>query len=261
MKRLLQLAVMCCLLLTACGGATQKPPLSETTLPTEPETAAEPQTTTEQEETTIAEHSPMYIYGVSTEDVILYFKEVCLDAELPGDGNPAVVQKWNTPIYCILVGQLTPDDQLALDGFLTWLNSVEGFPGIEITTDPNQANMRMYFCPQNEIPVIMGDSFSDVDGVVTIWYDQNVIYDAQICISTDSDQHLRTSVILEELYNGLGPMQDSDLRADSIIYSGYSEPQEMTAIDHLLLELLYHPDMHCGMSADECADVIRQLYY
>ena len=75
------------------------------------------------------------------------------------------------------------------------------------------------------------------------------------------DQEVRNSVILEEIYNGLGPVQDTDLRQDSLIYSGYSIPQELTEIDELLLKLLYHPDMKCGMNAAECEAVIRNLYY
>ena len=69
------------------------------------------------------------------------------------------------------------------------------------------------------------------------------------------------SVILEEIYNGLGPIQDTDLRPDSIIYSGFSEPQSLTDVDELILKLLYHPQLLPGMNADECETVIRQLYY
>ena len=68
-------------------------------------------------------------------------------------------------------------------------------------------------------------------------------------------------MILEEIYNGLGPIQDTQLRLDSIIYSGYSIPQSLTQVDELILRLLYHPQMQCGMNADACEEVIRQLYY
>ena len=71
----------------------------------------------------------------------------------------------------------------------------------------------------------------------------------------------RNSVILEEIFNGLGPVQDTDLRKDSICYSGYSTPQELTAVDELILKLLYHPRILPGMNYDECAAVIRELYY
>ena len=134
-------------------------------------------------------------------------------------------------------------------------------PGIYETTDPLGANLSINFCTQKEMISRMGDWAYGLDGAVTFWYDNNHIYDATICVRTDLDQHLRNSVILEELYNGLGPIQDTFLRPDSIIYSEFSEPQELTRIDELILELLYHPEMECGMNAAQCEEVIRNLYY
>ena len=63
------------------------------------------------------------------------------------------------------------------------------------------------------------------------------------------------------IYNGLGPVQDTDLRGDRLIYSGYTTPQEPTRMDMLIMELLYHPSLRCGMNSAECAEVIRLLYY
>ena len=88
-----------------------------------------------------------------------------------------------------------------------------------------------------------------------------MIFDAIICCRTDLCQTLRNSVILEELYNGLGPIQDTSLRPDSIIYNEYAEPQCLSQIDKLILTLLYHPDLQPGMNAEEVAAVIRTLYY
>ena len=96
---------------------------------------------------------------------------------------------------------------------------------------------------------------------MTFWYLDNKIYQENICYRKDINQYTRNSVILEEIYNGLGPVQDTSLRTDSIIYAGYSEPQELTEIDKLLLTLLYHPKIECGMDAAQCEAVIRELYY
>jgi hypothetical protein len=108
---------------------------------------------------------------------------------------------------------------------------------------------------------LMGENYYGMDGAVTFWYLYDEIYDAIICYRTDLDQYLRNSVILEEIYNGLGPIQDTSLRSDSIIYSEFSQPQELTDIDELLLKLLYHPDILPGMNAQQCEQVIRALYY
>ena len=144
---------------------------------------------------------------------------------------------------------------------MEFLNTIDGFPGIYESELPQQTNLQICFRTQDGLVDLMGSNFSGCDGGVTFWYLDNAIYDATICYSTDIDQFVRNSVILEEIYNGLGPAQDTWLRDDSIIYAGYSEPQELTEIDKLLLTLLYHPKMERGMDAAQCEAVIRELYY
>lgn len=67
--------------------------------------------------------------------------------------------------------------------------------------------------------------------------------------------------IPEELYNCLGPVQDTLLRQDSLIYQYSNEAQRMTAEDLLILQLLYHPSIRPGMTAAECKTAIYELYY
>ena len=207
------------------------------------------------------EHSKLYIPGVSVEDVILYFNEVAFGAEIINAGDPYKIQKWREPIYYFLDGDLTEEDAATLLKFNNWLNTIEGFPGIYETKDLEKANLKIYFCTQNTMLSIMGDNFNESDGAVTFWYENDIIYDAVICYRTDLNQYLRNSVIIEEIYNGLGLINDTTLRTDSIIYSEFSQPQELTEIDEILLKILYSKDLKNGMNADECKQVIRKIYY
>jgi hypothetical protein len=257
---------MCALLLAGCGKQDITPTTPSTAaVPSEsvaPVTEAPiPETVPVTEVPTEPEDPSLTIENLPVEDVLLYFNEVVLDAEYFSTGDPSLVQKWTVPICYILYGTPTEEDRNTLNRFADWLNTLEGFPGISQTTDPTTANLRIHFCDQETMLDLMGNNFYGCDGGVTFWYEENVIYDAIICIRTDIGQTLRNSVILEEIYNGLGPVQDTDLRPDSLIYSGYSEPQELTAMDQLILKLLYHPDLSCGMNAAECEAMIRQLYY
>ena len=247
--------ILCAALLLSACGSTE--PIHATTLPTPtPVPSSEAVTVPATEPEQLKFHVP----GLSVEDVILYFQEVSLDAEFTNFGDPSRLQKWDTPICYCIYGNPTEKDLEILSDFTQWLNTVGGFPGIYEVQDPSEANLDIHFCTQQEMVSLLGENFQYMDGGVTFWYREDRIYDAIICCRTDLSQELRNSVILEELYNGLGPVQDTALRADSIIYSGYSEPQELTEIDRLLLRLLYHPDLQCGMDADTCAQVIRQLY-
>lgn len=235
---------------------TIKPPTIE--VPTSPifnETDAE-------ETTTQSMHSEYYIPGVDVDMLIRYFSEVVLDAEYSGGGNSSLVQKWDCSVKYYIHGNPTETDLMYIEDTVDYVNSIYGFPGMEETRYEHEANLQIHFVGEDELLELMGDNFQFCDGAVTYWYDDyNVIYDEIICYRNDIEQYTRNSVIIEEIYNGLGPVQDTTLRPNSIIYSGFSTPQEMTQIDELILKILYHPDIRCGMDDEECARVIRKLYY
>ena len=270
MRRIfVSLILLCVMTLTACGTLSSSVPTATpvVTPSSTPEVtpSVTPNVTPTPSPTPTATpeplHSSLYIEGVDVEDVIRYFNEVCLDAEMVSSGNPNKVQKWTQTIYYALDDGAGHADRGVIDGFVRWLNTVEGFPGMEETDDRALMNLEIHFCPQAQIPEIMGDNFVNMDGGVTFYYENNEIYSGKICYSTDVEQYVRNSVLLEEIYNGLGPIQDTELRTDSIIYAGYSTPQALTSVDELLLRLLYHPDIKCGMDEEECEAVIRRLYY
>ncbi len=257
-------------LVTEIKEATQIPETAVTPDTTVlPETTAIPETTilpetTLPSKTTIPEetHSNLYDPELSVEDAIRFFSEVCLDAEYVNSGDPSVLQKWTVPIYYSIAGTPTEKDKTVIEETAHVLNSIEGFPGMYPSSESNPANMNIYFCPESDFAPLTGYPSNGNDGFVSFWYNGfNEIYSSVICIRNDIDQELRNSVIMEEIYNGLGPIQDTKLREDSIIFTGFSAPQAMTNTDLLILRLLYHPTLFCGMNADECARIISQLYY
>ena len=267
-----------CLILTLVLAATlcacfpePRYPEAETTTapivmepaPVEPVTIAPETTIPEPVETEPAkpEHSDLYIPGVDVEDVIIWFNEVVLDSEYSDGGDISLVQKWTVPITYSIEGEMTNKDQKVLESFADWLNTVEGFPGIYPAEKVYAANLHIYFGDAQMLFDRLGPNYQNADGGVRYWYENNEIYDGTICYLTGISQHLRNSVIQEEIYNGLGLVQDTNLREDSLIWQGYSEPQSLTEVDELLVKLLYHPDMQCGMNAQECEAVIRELYY
>lgn len=273
------LTLLILLALIACSSGAQEPIVAATesmaaVLETIPPTAYTkpiikeskptlPPATDPVETTVVTEplHSEYYIDGFDVEEVIVYFKEVCLSAEFVNSGDPSRLQKWDSPIYYRLYGSYTEEDYETLTSFTEVLNSIFGFPGIYEIQDPFTDNLSIYFCTQKEMVARLGENFRNMDGGVTFWYTDDVINTGIICYRTDRDQYLRNSVILEEIYNGLGPIQDTKLREDSIIYEDFTLPQMISEMDLLLLQLLYHPLMLPGMDAEECEAVIRSLYY
>jgi hypothetical protein len=256
--------LLCVFFLTACCGipASTQPATVPTDTTTPSATVPAEETITPTTVPTEPVHSALYIPAVNIEDVIVWFNEVCLDAEFVNSGDATVLQKWTVPIRYSLFGTYTTEDLATLDRFTHWLNTIEGFPGIAEAGEDEPANLQIRFCTRSEMLDLMGSQYTNMDGAVTFWYNMDdEIYDAIICCLNELDQYLRNSIILEEIYNGLGPVQDTSLRPDSLIYAEFSQPQELTEIDKLILQLLYHPDMKCGMDSAQCEEVIRNLYY
>ncbi len=227
------------------------------------ETATLPATTgtTTRSETERA-HSPLYIEGVSVEDVLLFFNEVCLETEYSYGGDASLVQKWEQPIYYKVYGDTTPEDLAVLADLSEQLDSIPGFPGFWEAQEEDLVSVPIHFCSAAELVDLMGDDFTEQHwGATRFWYEDYVIYDAIICIRNDIGQKERNSIIIEEVYNTLGPMQDTEYRKDSVIYQYSNENLSMSDIDVLLLKLLYDPKIICGMNAAECEAVIRSLYY
>jgi hypothetical protein len=209
-------------------------------------------------------HSPLYIQGVSQEQMITYFNEVVLSMEYSsGDGNPSVVQKWANPIYYYIVGQPTDRDQAVLEKLTAQLNAIPGFPGIRPATGLAR-NVGLHFLDRAafraQFSAVVGGE--DAEGAVQFWYytASNVIHEGRIGYRTDISQQTRDSVIPEEIVNLLG-VNDTVLRKDSIVYQYASTATELSEVDLVILQLLYNPKIQCGMDAKACEAVIKTLYY
>ena len=198
------------------------------------------------------------------DEVINYFCEVVLQTEYSdGVGDATLVQKWTDRICYRIYGEATEQDKRILTEFFQQLNEIEGFPGIVPAGENDLTDLALYFCDYENFNRNFGEflNYEMADGAVQYWYytDTNVIYDARIGYRTDIDQYTRNSVLLEEVFNGLG-ITDTVLREDSIAYQGFSQPQELSEIDWLIIKLLYHPKIEAGMNREECVKVIREIY-
>ena len=225
----------------------------------ESETTLREETITTAPETEIPTQAPLPI-----EDVINYFCEVVLKTEYSDEvGDATLVQKWTDEIHYRIYGEATQEDKRVLNGFFQQLNEIEGFPGIVPAGENDLTDLALYFYDYAIFNQSFGEflNYEAADGAVQYWYytDTNVIYDARIGYRTDIDQYTRNSVLLEEIFNGLG-ITDTALREDSIAYQGFGQPQELSEIDWLILKLLYHPKMKAGMNREACVNVIREIY-
>lgn len=211
------------------------------------------------------EHSELYIPEYSSLEIFDYFEEVALNMEYgDGTGNFSLVQKWTVPIRYRICGTPTEADLSVLADFFSQLNRIKGFPGIYAADDNEQENLTISFLE----PEAFSDTFSeliegeDAYGAAYFWFytETNEIHTAHIGYRTDIDQTTRTSVLIEEIVNTLG-ISDTVLREDSIVYQYSNDNTSLSAVDWVILKLLYDPMLKCGLDADSCKEIILKLYY
>ena len=265
------------LLLCACTGVNLES--NSTSLPTceilptetviEDTTAAAtievPEITTGETETTAPAHSALYHPEYTSQQVWEYFEEVVLRTEYSdGTGNAALVQKWKEPILYSIYGTPTEEDLSVLTALFAQLNEIPGFPGIYARAEGEPGNLMIGFWDSENFNMYFREFLNGEDayGATQFWYynDTNEIYTANVGYRRDIDQSTRTSVLIEEIINMLG-VSDTVLRTDSIVYQYSNDNTALSDIDWLILKLLYHPEIQCGMDLDGCRTVIEELYY
>ena len=215
-------------------------------------------------ETTEEEYRPVYY---SVEDVTRYFCEIAIGSEYyTGDHDDGtVVRKWMSPVKYWIYGDWSEEDAWLIESLFTDIeNEIPSFPGARRVDSEKDSNLTIGFIAQEEFQDKMGEyvNYDEVDGCVTFWFDIGMyaINSEIIGYNNGMDPANRRSVILEEIYNGLGLVNDTDDRMDSIVYQYGSVVEELSPLDWGLLYLLYLPDMKCGMDGEECAAVIAEHY-
>ena len=266
MKKLLLFLLILTMVVALCAcGKTNTGTSESESEKTEENINSEENDLSEENTTQEEEHSVLYNENYTVEQVIEYFNEVALGAEYTkGEGDTQVIQKWAEEISYRIYGLATQEDWEVLEALFDQLNSIEGFPGIYPAIEDEMANLTIHFYNYDDFCANMGETinYEEADGAVEYWYydDTNDIYKARIGYRIDIDQNTRNSVLLEEVVNGLG-LNDSALREDSIVYQGFSETQELSDMDWIIIKLLYSPEIRYGMNQQECREVIERLYY
>ena len=246
------------------------PGSTETERTPETETAAESTAETETETVTDTETETVTEDGrelYTLEEVTAFFAEVALNSEYytgEEDAN-SVIRKWTEPIRYYIYGDFDESDEEIISDFYAQISAeISGFPGAERVYSEEESTLTMGFIAEEDFQDEMGQyvDYETVDGCVTFWFDTGIysIINEVIGYNNGMMPEERRSVILEEIYNGLGLVNDTDSREDSLIYQYGSETEEMSPVDRALLYLLYLPDMECGMGYEECAEVIADHY-
>lgn len=195
--------------------------------------------------------------GYYSEEEIDYFMEIALGSEY---GSPEVVKKWTRDLRVTLKGAPTPADSSTMETVVDELNDLVGNQ-VQLVFDNRNPNVTAWFVPVDSMENYNTNYKPGNWGYFYIWWNSSYqIYRAQILIGTDKpSQTERSHLIREELTQSLGLMNDSDEYPGSIFQAEWTRVQEYTDLDSTIIEMLYRPEIHSGMGAQEVRSVLDTL--
>ena len=139
-------------------------------------------------------------------DAVELLRECAFSSEYNfGSDERSWLIRWETPLKVYVGGEPCREDLEFIEQFFTQLQlRVPMFPGISYTSEQDEANVKYYFVPLDE----MGDYITNYTegnwGYVTFWWNGNgQISDIEIGIATDVTAQMdRNHLIMEEFING-----------------------------------------------------------
>lgn len=191
-------------------------------------------------------------------EILDYFAEIAFGSEFGTSAEKLC--RWKTKIFYTVTGTPTDSDKALIDELAEKLRGIENFPGIEKADSAEDANFEIMFIPRSEIVEKFGNATQSCVGMSEYnWNtDSCEIISARAAIDVDATSE-RESTICEEFLQAMGLAKDSYAHMDSVFYQGkcvYKRPSEL---DWTMVRLLYHPELHPGMSKYEAVKAASVL--
>lgn len=206
---------------------------------------------------------------------INYFLEVALKSEY-ADSEPTI-KKWDRDINIKVIGSPTPEDLNTLQTVIDELNTLVSGIRLQVVSQAghslqdisshkprslgNNPNIEIYFVPESKFSQYEPNYQPLNYGFFWGWWNDNHAIDrSRVLISTDGvTQQERSHLIREELTQSLGLMEDSYQYSDSIFYQGWTDTNHYAEIDKAVIEMLYRPEIHPGMTQSQVLKVFQTL--
>ena len=158
--------------------------------------------------------------------------------------------RWETPIRIYVGGKPTKADLNTLDNFLVQIAArAPGVPNMTRVGREQDANVCIWFVPQNQMGNYVPGYVKGNTGMFNYTYKNWRINEAHIGVVSDkTSQRDRNHIIPEEIVGILGLSNDHEVYSDSILYEKRSTYTELSEVDWLMINMIYHPDVYPGMT-------------
>jgi len=176
--------------------------------------------------------------------------------------QPYLVKKFTKPVVVHIRNLSQRDRKQDAAAFLHYLNGKIHGLSIAVTNRAEQSNFTLYIVDRAQYKDVVkqeiyGDPAANAPGrcLVRVLSDSNGIARSTAVIVADEGEFLFQRCLVEEVLQGLGPMNDNPSLQHSV-FNDRSRHSGFTVFDRYILNMLYHQRIRPGMSKRQARDVL-----
>jgi len=177
----------------------------------------------------------------------------------------SVVKKFVEPVRLYIDHRARTDRRRDVERFVSAVNQAVRGLDLQVVNDPRRANFTVYVVDRAQYAdVIRNDIYNSpraqVRGrcMVRVLTGTGGISRAQAVIVSDEGDFLFNRCLVEEVLQGLGPLND-DPTLTASVFNDQSRHTRFMLHDRYVLNMLYHPRIRPGMSRDDVNQVLRSV--
>ncbi|MGX1096686.1 DUF2927 domain-containing protein [Amorphus sp. MBR-141] len=181
-----------------------------------------------------------------------------------GHGDSQRVKKFSDPVRFHIINLGQPDRSATVKEFVAALPEKVGGIRSRLVNDPQSANFRIFLVERHDFAQTVARELR-ADAVamnarclVGVRTRNGRILSSTAVIVVD-DPYLFQRCMVEEILQGLGPMNDNATLTDSV-FNDSSRHTDFTSFDLGLMRMLYHPAIRPGMTGSEVHQLLPQVF-
>jgi len=199
----------------------------------------------------------------STEELLEGFEKTVFGLEYRSwSWRPYLVKKFTRPVFFYVHNLSSRDRMQTVRRFVREIDTrIDGLT-TGVTDDPAQANFDVYVVDRAQYEdVVKKDIYkserANVPGrcLVRVVSGRNGIKRSAAVIVSDEGEFLFKRCLVEELLQGLGPMNDDSGLTHSV-FNDSSRHSRFTVFDQLILNMLYDPRIKPGMNMQQTRSIL-----
>jgi len=204
--------------------------------------------------------------ALSDRDIAAGFGKTVFGAEYTSWGwRSMVVKKFAGPVRVYIDNRAAKDRRAQVERFVRSLPKTIRGLDLRIVDRPERANYRIFIVDRVQYAGVVsgeiyrsGSSFAPGRCLVRVVSRPRGIRRADAVIVSDEGEFLFRRCLVEEVLQGLGPLND-DASLSQSVFNDASRHAIFTHHDRLILNMLYDPRVRAGMTPRQVAPLIPAL--